>query len=99
MNEKYDIIETIAYFFKCCSCGKNVSEDSIMEHPSSERIFDCPHCNKIETPTQKPKEKRLCVVYLASNGKEIMNREAWHNATMKRYEMKEDYQHYELANI
>lgn len=95
MNEKYEAI--IKTEFKCCTCGKLVPDDSIIIN--NDRLFNCPHCNKIETPTKKPKEKRLCVVYLASNGKEIMNREAWHNATMKRYEMKEDYQHYELANI
>ena len=97
MKEKYDIVQIP--MFKCCSCGKNVSEDCIILN--NDRVFDCPHCNKIAMPkiTPQPKEKKLCVVYLASNGKEIMNREAWHNATMKRYEMKEDYQHYELANI
>jgi len=99
MNEKYDIIQIP--MFKCCTCGKNVPEDSIILN--NDRLFNCPHCNKTATDGQivarQPKEKKLCVVYLAKNGKEILNREAWYKATMKRYEMKEDFKNYELADI
>ena len=95
MNEKYDIVQIP--MFKCCTCGKNVPGESIILN--NERVFDCPHCNTIETPTQKPKEKKLCVIYLAHNGKEILKRQSWNNAKMKRYEMKEDYENYELADI
>lgn len=71
MNEKYDIVQIP--MFKCCSCGKNVSEDSI-EFLNDERIFDCPHCNKIETPkTQKHYEKKTIEVYTTRKGTVIKN--------------------------
>jgi transcription elongation factor Elf1 len=102
MNEKYEIIETIAYFFKCCSCGKNVNKDSII--PNNEKTFDCPHCNKttISQIPQKPKEKKLCVIYCTIRGQELQNQmdcRSNPHARIKRYEMRSDFQNYELANI
>jgi len=99
-NEKYDIIETIAYFYKCCTCGKNVPEDCIILN--NDRLFDCPHCNKIATPkiTPQPKEQKLCVVYCTLKGHEITpNCRSNPHAKIKRYEMRDDFQNYELANI
>lgn len=99
-NEKYDIIETIAYFYKCCACGKNVTEDSIIQN--NDRVFDCPHCNKTAMPkiTRQPKVKKLCVIYCTIRGQEIKPQNPSNpHARVKRYEMKEDWENYELADI
>ena len=69
-NEKYDIVQIP--MFKCCTCGKNVSEDSIILN--NDRIFDCPHCNKTATPKiEKHYEKKTIEVYTTPTGKIIKN--------------------------
>ena len=70
MNERYDIVQIP--MFKCCTCGKNVSEDSITLN--NDRIFNCPHCNKIEPPkAEKHYEKKIVEVYTTPKGKIIKN--------------------------
>ncbi len=78
MNEKYDIVQIP--MFKCCACGKNVSEDSIIEscgvasQYNTDRIFNCPHCNKIEPrKAEKHYEKKIVEVYTTPKGKIIKN--------------------------
>jgi ribosomal protein S26 len=83
LNEKYDIVQIP--MFKCCTCGKNVPEDSIILN--NDRIFDCPHCNKIETPKiEKHYEKKIIEVYTTPKGAVIKNPKEYHGVKHRHQE-------------
>ena len=83
MNEKYDIVQIP--MFKCCACVKNVPEDSIILN--NDRLFDCPHCNKIETPkSEKHYETKTVEVFTTPKGSIIKNPDSYHGVKHRHYE-------------
>lgn len=83
MNEKYEAI--IKTEFKCCTCGKLVPDDSIIIN--NDRLFNCPHCNKAQTPKiQKHYEKKIIEVYTTPRGAVIKNPSSYHGVKHRHQE-------------
>ena len=85
--------------YKCCTCGKNVPEQSIIHN--EERLFDCPHCNNqgLGQTIRKLPEKKLVWVYKTRSGNECKRWEELKGVILltRHQEVREDWKIWDLV--